>query len=265
MDLATAWKAFQRIVRDAQEAIHILHGYFRESTGRPIPGIVGSESMLNAWEQTRPQDRNDKKELLVLLTRLESSISDQNTSGILQGLRPILPPADKVESDIGRCLDCLQTVVQAFADDLIRDAADGDLCFRICPRYLRLREVLDPLTLLEDGYATSRKLEQATEPATVPTSRATGADDEPGARLDEICDELTPAQRRIVRFLWPRKHKTAWGTLAEQCGMSSDHEAVKKALERLEERLSKRRITDILLDVDGGRQRVSIAQISPDK
>jgi len=33
MDLATAWKAFRGIVRDAQEAIDILDEYFRESTG----------------------------------------------------------------------------------------------------------------------------------------------------------------------------------------------------------------------------------------
>lgn len=174
MDLAAAWKSFQGTVRDAQEAIHILHGHFQESTGRSIRGIVGSESLPSVWEQTHPLDRNDKKELLSLLAKLESSLSDQNTSTILKGLRPILPPADKVESDIGPCLDRLRSVVRGFADDLIRDAADGDLCFRVCPRYLRLHEALDPLTLLEDGYATSRMLEQAGELATDRTKHKAG-------------------------------------------------------------------------------------------
>lgn len=164
MDLVTAWKSFRKIVRDAQEAVDILNGYFRESTGDGIPGILGSESIPSVWEQTHPLDRNDKKELLSLLAKLESSLSEQTTAAILDGLAPILPVFPVVDaergayrySDIGPCLDLLRDVVRGFDDDVIRDAADGDLCLRVCPRYLRLRSVLDPLTLLEDAYSTHK-------------------------------------------------------------------------------------------------------------
>ena len=156
MRLVTAWQSFKKIVRDAQDAVDILHGYFQQQ---------GS----NVGQQTRALDRNDKKELLALLANLESSLSEQITSEILQGLRKLSPSVNVVGeergayrySDIGPCLDRLRDVVRGFADDLMRDAADGSLESRVCSRYLRLCEVVGTLTLLEDGLSTSRTLEQA--------------------------------------------------------------------------------------------------------
>jgi hypothetical protein len=160
MDLAIAWRRFAGIVRTAQDAVALLHGYFRQAGA-------------NIWEQSQPIDRSDMKELLGLLGTLESSLSEQTE--ILGGLRPILPPVNVVPSDLGPCLDRLRCVVRGFSDDVTRDSADGDLCFRVCPRYLKLREVLDTLTLLEEGYSSSRKLEEALASDPAPSSSGAAA------------------------------------------------------------------------------------------
>jgi len=78
------------------------------------------------------------------------------------------------------------------------------------------------------------------------------------SRLDEICDELTVNQRRIVRFLWGRSHKTDWAVLAEECAMSPEPSAVKRALQRLTTRLLKKEIQDVYLETNEGTKRVSL-------
>lgn len=158
MDLVTAWKSFRQIIRDAQESVGILHGYFRQRDA-------------DVWEQTRPLDRNDKKELLSLLTNLESSLSEQTTAEILQGMRELFLPVNVIGeepgayrySDICPCLDRLRDVTQGFASAVMQDAADADLRLRVCPRYLKLCEALHPLTLIEHAYATSTPLVTASK------------------------------------------------------------------------------------------------------
>lgn len=85
-------------------------------------------------------------------------------------------------------------------------------------------------------------------------------DDDHHNRVDEICDELTPQQRRIVKFLWNQRHWVSWDTLAERCGIGhiDETEAVRKALQRLVRKLLENDIQDVYLENDEGRKRVKL-------
>jgi len=78
--------------------------------------------------------------------------------------------------------------------------------------------------------------------------------------LDEILDKLSPDQRRIVRYLWARKHAVNWATLAEECGLSPDDAAIRKALQRLAERLENEKVPGLYLDNSCGTKRVKLVR-----
>ena len=90
------------------------------------------------------------------------------------------------------------------------------------------------------------------------------------SRLERLCDQLTPQQDKIVRFLWDKKRPVFWGTVgnvAEAFREQTPGDAtLEKALKRLRFKLSKvYRTGQCSLDVEVAKKRVRLNRVKTEK
>ena len=81
---------------------------------------------------------------------------------------------------------------------------------------------------------------------------------------DRFVDPLTPRQKKIIRFLWSRKHATQFKTLIDECWKKDvEMTSVSRTLERIGERWYANNLCDISLNISEADQSVKL--VKPDK